>query len=70
MNKAGAIAHFESEEDAVTGGFFTLLTKDEASAALHLPREDRHAWLASSRRIEQGRAKAKAARKARRANRR
>lgn len=70
MNKSGAIARFESDEDALAAGFNTLLAPREASAALHLPREARHAFVASTRHIEQSRAKAKAARKARRVNRR
>jgi hypothetical protein len=70
VNKQGSIARFESDDDALAAGFTTLLTTREASAAVHLPREDRHAFVASTRRIEQSRAKAKAARKARRANRR
>ena len=46
MNKEGAIAHFETEEDARKAGYKTKLTQREAKKLMPMNRHERRKALA------------------------
>ena len=45
----GAIAHFETEEDARLAGFTESLTAEQAGELAGMNRQQRRAWLAQNR---------------------
>jgi hypothetical protein len=48
--KSGAIAHFETEEDAKKAGYTVLLENAAAEKLLPMNRHDRRKWAAEQRR--------------------
>lgn len=48
----GAIAHFETDEDAKQAGFTEPLTDKEAKLLDGMNRHDRRAWLSQKRQAE------------------
>ena len=65
--QTGAIAHFETDEDARKAGHKLKLSPQQVTEVAPLPRPERVAWAAAE--VAKRRQANKAARRARRANR-